>query len=144
MKKIGEHIIRGKIDSDNTGTTRMQLFDGRFDTGYKVTGVAIAPGGWATDSADCFLILSTIEDSAMNAFNPDWSVNTQIAWAGISTLTSEELTGSMYNVVDPENMVIEDLYIAVRGDVGTNYMIFLEKYEFPDWQGASTMVRNNP
>lgn len=142
MKKIGEYTIRSKIDSDDTGTHRIQLFDGRFDTGYVVTQVEIAPGTWASDTADCFLICSTQEDTTLNAFNPDWGQNTQIAWAAMTTLTSEELSSAMYNVIDPDNLIVEDLHIAVRGDQGTNYMIRLDKYDFSDDKGVLAMVRN--
>ena len=142
MKKIGSYTVRGKISNDAVGTHRIQLFDGKFNTGYVVTKIDICPGTWASDTADCFLICNTQEDTLMNAFNPDWDSNTQIAWAAMSTLTSEELSSAMYNVVDPDNLIIEDLHIAVRGDQGTNYMIHMDKYEFNDWRGALGMVRN--
>jgi len=42
-------------------------------------------------------------------------------------------------------MVIEDLFIELyaSSDIGpANYMIELQKYEFPAWDGAATMVLN--
>ena len=50
------------------------------------------------------------------------------------------------SVVDPDNMIIEDLYFSARFSAAdtfrVNYMVTLEKYDISDWQGALTMVRN--
>ena len=47
-------------------------------------------------------------------------------------------------IVDPENMVIEDLFIYAAinttSDVNINYMIVMDKYEISDWQGALAMA----
>ena len=140
MSKIGEYTVKGKIDSDNTGTYRIRLQDGDFTTGYRVTSFRIWPGTWASDTADCFAILSTIEDSTLNAFNPDAGENTQIGWAGMSTLTSEELQPE-FSIIDPDHLLVDDLHLAVRGDQGTNYMITLEKHNIDEWEAALSMAR---
>ncbi len=142
MKKIGEYTTRGKLTGDGDPIFhRIQLFDGRFDTGYRVTRFVIWPAQWATDSADAFAILFTEDAVSANAFNGDAGDNTQIAWAAQATQVSEEPMAN-FSVIDRDNMVIEDLFITVRGDVGVNYLIELEKYDISDWQGALTMVRN--
>lgn len=142
MKKIAEYTVKGKIDTDDTGTYRIRLQDGDFTTGFRVASFRIWPGGWATDSADCFGILSTVEDSTLNAFNPDAGENTQIAWAANGTTVSEEIT-SEFSLIDPDHLVVDDLHIAVRGDVGTNYMITMEKYSIDEWKAALAMARKS-
>ena len=141
MKKIGERVIRGKIDSDDIGTYKLPIFDGSFKTGAVITSFRIAPGGWATDSADCFAILSTLEDDDLNAFNPDFGVSSQIGWAANGTTVSEEITPE-YSQIVRDVVLIEDIYIAVRGNVGTNYIIELDLYDLEPYQGSLAMVQN--
>ncbi len=42
MKKIGEYTTRGIITSSDTESHKIQLFDGRFDTGYRVTSFKVS------------------------------------------------------------------------------------------------------
>ena len=67
---------------------------------------------------------------------------TQIGWAQIDTNNTKFADKA---VLDPEAMIIEDLYVTNRGstdDTFCNYLIELEKYEFTAWDGAASMVRN--
>ena len=48
-------------------------------------------------------------------------------------------------IIDPDNLVVEDLYVYVRSatdDIPINYLVKLEKYEITDWQGALAMARD--
>ena len=50
MKKIGEYTARGQIDetsSENGAPAVINLFDGRFDTGYRVTEFYV----WGSNAA---------------------------------------------------------------------------------------------
>lgn len=141
MKKIGEYTIRGKVP-DNT-VEKVILFDGRFDTGYRVTEFRC----WNSDalsSNDGVMMLATEQDADWDtAPSLDAADNTQIAWGGYSSSTY--LWADNIGIVDPDNMIIEDLYIHAQvTSTGSSlsYLIKLEKYDITDWQGALTMVRN--
>jgi hypothetical protein len=122
---------------------RVQLFDGRFDTGYRIT----AFNCWNVDplsANDGIMMLATEEDT-------DWSSapslnaadNTQIAWGGFSSGTY--IWFHNQGIVDPDNMIIQDLFIHAQetssGD-SLSYLIKLEKYDIAEWEGALGLVRN--
>jgi hypothetical protein len=139
MKKIGEYTARGQIA--NQTTKRITLFDGRFDTGYKVISFHVFPDEPYTAAADVVGVLATEATAATN----DWDLSDQrqIAWASVDIRTGGFAQGG--GQTDPDNFIIEDLYFhAKNGDGGAiNYLIVMEKYETNDWMGALTMVRNS-
>ena len=150
MKKIGEYTARGIITEDDTAAGKPQqipLFDGSFKTAYRVIKFDIWAATYSNSSnPDCLGKLSKNDDgvtSAVNFFRAD--DENQIAWAGnigSSDLFQIQQTG----IVDPDNLVVEDLYVYARiaGDSAqpVNYMVIMEKYEITDWQGALAMARD--
>ena len=151
MKNIGTYTMRGKIlcGSNSTGfTERLQLFDGKFTTGFKVTKFVVSTNA-ANAGSDCIGKLSTEEPEDPNDAFWDWSKNIEIAWAAFTmdaTVTPGEGWATNNNLVDRDNLIIEDLFITVRTrditDPFVNYYIELEKFDISDSQGALTMVRN--
>ena len=151
MKKIGTYTCRGRgLESDNTGggVIKVALFDGRFDTGYRVTRFVVSTNA-ANAGSDCIGKLQTEEPAVPGDAFWDWSKNTEIAWAAFTmdaTVTPGEGWSTNNNMVDRENMIVEDLFITVRTrditDPFVNYYIELEKYDISDSQGALAMVRN--
>ncbi len=150
MKKIGEYCIRGQLtetESEVADGVRITLFDGRFDTGYKVVDFKVWGSSVGSSSEpDVVGKLGTEQGLAdgqthfMNAGD-----NREIAWAASAGSTDAGLGFGEGPILDPDNMIIEDLYIYVRGasDIrDVNYLIVLEKYDITDWQGALSMVRN--
>ncbi len=149
MKKIGEYTVRGLLSEDESETMPYQrkitLFDGRFDTGYRVTEFHIWGSSWNTSSQPDVVGklateagLTTTASGFLNAGD-----NREIAWAGGNG--GLDTGGTTFSIVDPDNMIIEDLHVYVRGNVDTtdvNYLIKMEKYDISDWQGALSMVRN--
>ncbi len=140
MKKIGEYTIRGRVEEGST--KRIILFDGRFDTAYRVTRVQIGPDT-PYGNRDAFLVVST-EGDGLNGESWNWESNTQIAWA---SWAADGIGGVNENqgIVDPDNLVVEDLYLASgtnQAGADTNYLITMVKYDITDWQGALAMVRN--
>ena len=144
MKLIGEYTVRGKVDTPANSDTyieRINLFDGRFDTAYKVVEFVIYPETIVLD--DCVGILTTSEDTIPSAYVWDWGDNRQIAWSYAGTVSFGNQTNNP--VVDPDNLVVEDLYIHARNSASSsavNYFIRMEKYDITDSQGALAMVRN--
>ena len=148
MKKIGQYTVRGQLTETESvaGAHRITLFDGRFNTGYRITDFRIWSSGFGSSSApDCVGKcatepgLSTGTDTFMNAGD-----NREIAWAASAGSTDAGLGFAEEGVIDPDNMIIEDLYVYVRsaGTSDVNYYISMEKYDITDWQGALAMVRN--
>ena len=137
MKKIGDYTCRGQVVSQ--GYARITLFDGAFDTAYRVVAFHVSPRG-INQTDDCYGTLYT-DDSNIGA-DWNWQRQDQIAWAGLNTGTTYAEAG--YSVIDPDNLVVEDLFVYGReaGGDPINYMVVLEKYDVGDWRGALAMVRN--
>ncbi len=138
MKKIGEYTTRGVLDSETT--KRLSLFDGRFDTGYKVVEFMIVSQDLAAGD-DCYGTLFTDKDGSGSnkwLFND----NSQIAWAATNASTGASY--APFSLVDPDNLVVEDLFIRAKETGGSkvNYFIRMHKYDITDWQGALAMVRS--
>ncbi len=150
MKKIGTYTARGQgIESDGVGAPiRIPLFDGRFDTGYRITSFQV----WTQSVQDTYDQraagklgttddMSTAAATFMNAGD-----QREIAWAGQGDGSIDEM-GPVTSIIDPDNMVVEDLFVYLRinqeaGGEELNYIITLDKYDITDWQGALCMVRN--
>ena len=146
MKKIGEYTVRGTITSSDTLSKKIQLFDGRFDTGYRVKSFKISIASRdVTSSQIAHGMLGTEPGLGPSVW--DWSDNREIAWACVQAdANAGTITWSADDtVIDPDNMIIEDLYFyayVYAYTIDVNYQIELEKYDITDWQGALTMVRN--
>ena len=150
MKKIGTYTARGVVSENDTtagNPQRIPLFDGSFKTAYRVVKFDIWSATYSNSSNPD--VLGKLSKNAIgttgatNFFRAD--DDNQIAWAGnigSSDLFQIQTTG----IVDPDNLVVEDLYVYARtaGDSGTaiNYMVIMEKYEINDWQGALAMARD--
>jgi len=151
-KPIKQLTLRGKVllgNSTGGHTDRITLFDGRFDTGYRVTKFIVSTNN-ASGDADCIGKLSTEEPADPTDAFWDWSDNTQIAWAGFemdAVVTPQAGWSNGNALVDRDNLIVEDLFITCRSRNITspfvNYYIELEQYKISDWEGALVMVRNN-
>tara|TARA_R110000751_G_scaffold25329_1_gene68876 strand:+ start:580 stop:1026 length:447 start_codon:yes stop_codon:yes gene_type:complete len=144
MKKIGTYTVRG---SGLEGSAiKVQLFDGRFDTAYKVTKFTIWPVS-VQDAYDHRAVgklgttddLQTASATFMNADD-----NREIAWCGIANGAIESVIIEE-GLVDTDNLIVEDLYVYFRSNQNekVNYMITMDKYDISEWQGALAMVRNS-
>jgi hypothetical protein len=149
MKKIGSYTSRGSLynagaDLADGEEVKIQLFDGRFDTGYRVTGFSI----WAGDVDDPDVAGRLCTEPGLGfTLNEFWNAGDtrQIAWAMGQGGTDQPIV-DLNAIIDPENMIVEDLYVTFRFTATdtkrVNYMITMDKYEFKDWNGALAMVRN--
>ena len=139
MKKIGEYTLRGSIDEEDAATNphTITLFDGRFDTGYRVVKFEIANNGGTT--TDVSAVLAT--EPGLTPIG-DWNFGDQreIGWARYHNWDYNLF--NQISSLDPDNLVIEDLYVYGTNSYRVNYLIVMEKYEFSDWNGALAMVRN--
>ena len=144
MKRVkgGTKIVRGQINAGtyNGNQNRIQLFDGKFTTGYRVVEFKVMDNS-PTGNYEHIAKLSTKPKSGI-AF-ADFGDVEVIAYAGWAI--SNSANGFEGELIVDDNMVIEDLWISdysTADNRTVNYYIVLEKYEFTAWDGAGTMVRN--
>lgn len=132
--------LRGKVTAGTTDN-RLTLFDGRFDTAFRIKEITCAPAGSPSNNNDCSMILYT-EEGAVTSNDWDWSDNRQIGW-GLYLQAGTDTTFNEFNKYDRDAFIVEDLYIAAFSNkTEVNYEIVLEKVDISDWQGALAMVRN--
>ncbi len=143
MKRVkdGRRIIRGQIQT-GTYQNRVQLFDGLFTSGYKITEFVIIPE-LAYSLYEATAILSTEPKSSLGQINMQ-DVQ-ELAWAGWNL--PSQTSGISFSLISEDNMAIEDLWLSGHGgntgeNFPLNYYIVLEKYEFPAWDGAAILVEN--
>jgi len=140
--KDGRRVLTGQI---STGTysgfeNRIQLFDGKYTTGYRVVSFRIAPKV-PSATYEITAKLSTEPKSTISQWH--WQDVQEVAWAAWNiTNSSSDLE---YQNIREENMIIEDLWIGMYYSaeaIDVNYEIILEKYNLSDWDGAGVIVNN--
>ena len=137
MAKFVRNItLRGKILGTTTGTyipTRIMLDDGDSTTAYRIIQVY----AWAADGSDFNndgnLIVAT-EEGGLTDYTAGISNaadNRQIGWSAFATGGAFGDTQILNAIVDPDNIVNEDLYLAgsisSSGGDEINYMIIAER-----------------
>lgn len=143
MKKIGQYTTRGVIPEGVE--ERITLFDGKFKTGFRIVDFQIMSSQLGSSSNNACARLSTTSIGPMPASGVmvNFQDNRQIAWSTTAGATNG--AAWLGSIVDPDNLVVEDLFISGQNggtDINICYMITMEKYEFSDWRGALSMVRN--
>lgn len=142
MKKIGEYIAIGTITEGtyNGSENRIQLFDGRFDTAYKIVSFVIAPASPAS-SQELIGKLSTEPKSNVTTWF--WNDVEEVGWAHWG---ADKYQDSFSNVRE-DSLIVEDLWISGYNETldasSLNYEIVLEKYDLgSDWRGTLSMIKN--
>lgn len=153
-KKIGTYTCRGKIASDTDGNPRpyhIRLFDGRFDTAWRIERFAIRPGSVSDDASSTVNLVAKIATSSyggipLRADNWHFGDQRELAWASASfdsNATSGMSTPS--SLVDKENLVVEDMWVFLNSygdsDPG-NFYIELTKYKVPKKVAILAMIKN--
>ena len=141
MKRVkgGRKVLTGQIieGTYNGSENRIQLFDGKFTTGYRIVSFKITP---RTPVSPDLVIgkLSTVPLSTVTVW--EWQDVRELAWAKWSA----DKYFDEYENLREDNMVIEDLYISTYNSTtdqsAINYEIILDKYEFAAWDGAGILV----
>ena len=141
MKKIGTTVLTGQVTSNtyNGSENRIQLFDGKYTTGYRIVSFKVSPLT-PTTSAEVMAKITTEPKSTVTNWN--WQDVQELAWA----YWGQDKYLNTYQNLREDNMCIEDMHIsaynAVDDDLAINYEIVLEKYEFPAWVGTGFLVEN--
>ena len=143
MKKIGQYSARGQFLEGTVET--LSLFDGRFDTAYKVINFVIWAGDISSSSNDVAAKLSTTNLGGMPSSGDMMNAadNREIAWAAVQAGTAA--FNNPASIIATDNLIVEDLFVTGQSggsSIPINYMITMEKYDITEWQGALAMVRN--
>jgi len=145
MKRIsdGRKVLRGQITMNtyNGLENRIQLWDGKFTTGYRIVEFKIIPKS-PQNQEEVLSIISTEPRSGVPS-NFNLSLNQELAYATWNVPNQTEY--SFWNLIVEGNMAIEDLWIScytTGDDPLLNYYIVLEKYSMSDWEGAGVLVDN--
>jgi hypothetical protein len=131
------HIVDGQ-------ELRINVFDGSYKTGIRITKLAVASGD---QSHQDFCLRVSTEGGITSSIDEyiDYGDSRQIAWAFVNGTTDLNVTDH-YSLVDRENLVIEDLYLTVRtassSITNLNYYMECDIYELEPFQGSLAMVQN--
>ena len=146
MKKLGMHVVRGQFLS-NQSSIKLDLFDGKFDTAYKIVEFTTAMRSRSDQNPEsAHSKLTTYSAPASGTVNWDWEDSREVAWSYCFT-DSNTFVGAdhRFNVVDPMNLIVEDLFLqgySYNDGEFVNYMIIFEKYKLDEFDGPIAMVRN--
>jgi len=147
MRKIGEFTARGHNTEEESRVgmpARIRLFDGRFDTAYKIREFYVWGATYSSSSnPDVMGKLATspnVEESSVLFFNA--ADSREIAWGG-STGGTDSINQPR-SIIDPENLIVEDLWFFARsaGTAPVNYLIIMDKYEITETIGAVSMAKD--
>jgi len=141
------YVIKGQLKGDYE-PDRIILFDGRFDTAFRVIQFIIAPNKITGNSdVSCNAKLTTEDPTTFGSFGDwDWQDSREIGWASWYQYSTNK-PDNQQAIIDPENLIIEDLWVCAKSledgdDMGVNYMIVMEKYKIRQEEGTLTYIRN--
>jgi len=152
MKKIGTYTARGQQDETQTrleNPARIRLFQGDFKIAYRVREFYVWGSNWGGSAKpDVVGKLSTYAGGTPDPSEfMDASNENEIAWAATSGTAESGGTfgiGTGSFIVDPDNLVLEDLWVYIRSyednDTPQNYMVVMDKYEISGPEGAVRMA----
>jgi len=136
---MNRRTLRGQVVE---GTNkRLILNDGRLNHGYKVVSFVVACDP-ASSSFDAYATLSLDYDSSKTW---NWGDNRQIGWAS-TNIVSTAGVNAPFSVIDPDHVVIQDLWIQGQVSTGTgtdvvNYLIELEPVTLTNDQSIITLIK---
>lgn len=143
MKEIGQYTLTGRIPA--RVEQRISLFDGKFDTAYRIDSIKCANVNNAT-ARESYIVVTTKQDVfSATADVWDWSDNFQVAWSMYKTAVGSNEGSFAFSNVKDGNLIIEDLFLNVETDDTVtgevNYEIKMTKFDITEAEGALTMVR---
>tara|TARA_Y100001963_G_scaffold157692_1_gene254650 strand:+ start:1046 stop:1531 length:486 start_codon:yes stop_codon:yes gene_type:complete len=152
MKYLGNYTARGVVSEAETeagNPQRVFLYDGTNTTAYRVIEFKIWGSNFSSSSTAPDVIGKLSKNSistSSGALFMRADDDNQIAWA--VSAAGIEGGGAPFaeSIIDPENLIVEDLYVYAKSTGGTtnaiNYLIVMEKYEIDGWRGTLEMARD--
>lgn len=144
MELIRRYTMRGVLENvGNSGQVKkIDVFHGSYNRGIRVVRFQVFDMDPIFGNAEVTGFLATEDPSLRSIANPnrvwDWGDNSQIAWA------YKEDTLQNHDFIVPNNLVIEDLYVALScgANLDVGYLIDLELYELDTYQSTLAIVGN--
>jgi len=136
---MNRRTLRGQVVE---GTNkRLILDDGRLNHGYKVVSFVVACGP-DSSAFDAYGTLSLDYDTSKTW---NWGDNRQIGWAS-TNIVSTAGANAPFSVIDPDHIVIQDLWIQGQVSTGSgtdvvNYLIELEPVTLTNDQSIITLIK---
>lgn len=130
---MARHTLRGQVDASET--KRLIVDDGNLTSGHRVKEFHI----FATNTSlgdDPAAILGLQANMGGNWRADD---NRQIGWAAMKTSPSQDL--QTFSLVDPEHIVIRDLYIYNYTGVIANYLIVIEPVSLNEDEAVLQLIK---
>jgi len=137
---VKRRTLRGQFPEGQV--KRLIVDDGRLNHGYRVVSFLVAGDGNISAGNDVTAVLGLDYDTPPTW---NWGDNRQIAWAS-TNIDSLAGLNAPFSVVDPDHIVIMDLYI--QGQTGSaggtgviNYLVELEPVELSNDQAILTLIK---
>ena len=146
MKVIGEYTCRGTITPSATDPKRITMFDGRFDTGYRIKKFVVSP--YDIDNANIRNYLGKVATHpSLGNTTWNWGDQREIAWSAFVWDANSNASGNTFDQVDEDQIIVEDVYVYGIEPAGSttsfmNYYIEFEKVDISEWEGALAMARD--
>ena len=127
--------LRGQLT--DTNVKQIIVDDGRLNYGYIVREFYAWVNGSSADGV--YVVLGKEYDMVAGG---DASDGRQIAWAGNAWSTGTGLTAGAFSVIDPDHVVIQDLYIQrINPSDVANYLIVLEERQLTDDESILQLIK---
>jgi hypothetical protein len=150
--KIDTYTCRGTIDEDTDGVPtgkHIRLFDGRFDTGWRIEKFELRPANVSDDASVTVNLVGKLQTTSWGGVPvryDKWHFGDmrEIAWAACSFDSNSNYTPPM-SLVDAENLIIEDMWVMINSYADANpanYYIEMTKYKIPKKLAILAMVKN--
>ena len=148
-----QRVLRGVIgDYSFYGAYHLIVDDGNYNSAWRVTKFVICPVDVTNSSVsarDCAASLATHEE-ALQGYTPtviNWTFSDrrQFAWVA-STWDGDTTIGEQFNLVDPQHVIVRDMYIALSAAnafsaTEFNYFIELERVTLSDDQAIMAIIQ---
>lgn len=130
------HTLRGKLEANEV--RRLILDDGMLTEGHKIESfevwaISLASG----DDPAAFLSLSNVDDGV--GFNA--GDNRQIAWSVQTTTSTTRLMS--FNTIDPDHVIIRDLYIHNISAHPANYMVIIKPIRISEDEAVLQLIKES-
>jgi hypothetical protein len=154
-KKIDTYTCRGKIQSDTAGAPfapayHIRLWDGRFDTAWRIDKFEIWPGNVSDDASTHHTVVAKLQTTNWGG-NPtrydNWHFGDQreLGWAMCAFDSNYPILSAPVSIVDKENLVVEDMWVCMNSYDDTadgNFYIEMTKYKVPRKVAILAMIKN--
>ena len=129
--------LRGTLTGNEK--RRLVVDDGQLTQGYLVKEFHV----WSTSLSggrNAEMVLSLNEDIALGWRAED---SRQIGWGAMITDAVGDESLNKFSLLDPDHIILRDLWIQSLNADDANYMVVLEKIELTDNQSILTLIKED-